>query len=112
MRLKHYSIRTEQAYASWIKRYLHCRHRRHPRDMGRAEIEAFLTDLGRQRNVAASTPNEAFNALLCLYRQVLAMDIINAVDAIRPTRPVRRPAVLTGNETLAVIQALRGAQSR
>ncbi|UCF91382.1 MAG: integron integrase [Desulfobacterales bacterium] len=108
MRLKHYSIRTEQAYVSWIKRYIHFHHLRHPKDMGRAEIEAFLTDLALQRNVAASTQNQAFNALLFLYRQVLAMEIFNEVDAIRAKRPLRLPTVLTVDETLAVIEALGG----
>ena len=71
IRLKHYSIRTEEAYVSWIKRYIYFHNKRHPKDMGRTEIEAFLTDLAVNGKVAASTQNQAFSALLFLYEKVL-----------------------------------------
>ena len=75
IRLKHYSIRTEKAYVSWIKRYIHFNNMKHPKDMGEKEIEEFLTDLAERGKVAASIQNQAFNALLFLYRQVLKIDL-------------------------------------
>src|SRR5438034_9768081 len=71
MRFKHYSLRTETTYREWIKRYILFHGRRHPRDMGPAEVSSFLSDLAVTRRVAASTQNQAFNALLFLYREVL-----------------------------------------
>ena len=68
IRLKHYSIRTEATYIDWIKRYILFHHKRHPQQMGASEIEAFLTHLAVDRNVAASTQNQALSALLFLYR--------------------------------------------
>lgn len=75
IRLKHYSIRTEQSYADWIKRYIlfHGKHR--PKDMGAQEVEAFLTHLAVEGRVAASTQNQAKSALLFLYKEVLDMDL-------------------------------------
>jgi len=70
IRLKHYSRKTEQAYVGWIKRYIFFHDKRHPADMGKAEIEAFLTWLAVERNVSPTTQNQAFNALLFLYEQV------------------------------------------
>jgi len=71
IRFKHYSIRTEQAYIQWIKRFIFFHHKRHPREMGEEEIQAFLTHLAAQQNVAASTQNQALNALVFFYRKVL-----------------------------------------
>ncbi|HED04400.1 MAG TPA: hypothetical protein ENI60_06500 [Candidatus Fraserbacteria bacterium] len=71
IRIKHYSIRTEEAYVSWIKRYILFHNKRHPFQMGSPEVEAFLTHLAIEQHVAASTQNQAFNALLFLYREVL-----------------------------------------
>jgi len=67
IRRKHYSIRTEEAYVDWIKRYILFHDKRHPREMGSAEIEAFLTHLAVERQVSASTQNQALNALMFLY---------------------------------------------
>jgi hypothetical protein len=75
MRLKHYSLKTEQNYVYWIKRYIFFQHKRHPRDMGVQEIEAFLTHLAVQEKVSASTQNQAFNAILFLYRKVLGISL-------------------------------------
>ena len=74
IRVKHYSIRTEQAYVNWIKRYIYFHTVRHPAEMGAAEVEAFLTYLAVNENVAASTQNQALSALLFLYREVLKKD--------------------------------------
>ena len=71
IRRKHYSHRTEKSYLQWIKRYVIFHHKRHPREMGKDEVEAFLTYLAVEGKVAASTQNQAFNAILFLYRQVL-----------------------------------------
>ncbi|MDN3517492.1 phage integrase N-terminal SAM-like domain-containing protein [Aquisalimonas lutea] len=73
IRRKHYSIRTEKSYVDWIRRYILFHGKRHPRDMGAPEVEAFLTHLAARKNVAASTQNQAFSALLFLYREVLGL---------------------------------------
>ncbi len=75
IRLKHYSIRTEEAYVNWIKRYIFFHHVRHPKEMGPREIEEFLTHLAVNENVAASTQNQAFSALLFSYREVLKIQL-------------------------------------
>jgi integron integrase len=107
VRLKHYSIRTEEAYVNWVKRYIVFHNKRHPAEMGAPEIEAFLTHLAVKENVAASTQNQAFSALLFLYREVLHQDL-GPVDALRAKRPRRLPTVLTREETLRLIGCLSG----
>jgi len=108
LRLKHYSIRTEQAYVDWIKRYILFHKKRHPKDMGRAEVEAFLTHLAVEGNVAASTQNQALSALLFLYREVLKIEFDAPVDSIRAKKPSRLPVVLTRAETQQVIEGMTG----
>jgi len=108
IRLKHYSIRTEEAYVSWIKRYILFHNKRHPNEMGRAEIEAFLTHLAVNKNVAASTQNQALSALLFLYREVLRKDLDFPIDSIRAKRPKRLPTVMTKEEAFKVIGCLSG----
>jgi integron integrase len=107
VRLKHYSIRTEEAYVNWIKRYIVFHNKRHPAEMGAPEIEAFLTHLAVKETVAASTQNQAFSALLFLYREVLHQDL-GPIDALRAKRPRRLPTVLTKEETLRLIGCLSG----
>jgi hypothetical protein len=75
IRLKHYSIRTEQAYLDWIKRFILFHGKRHPENMGNAELEQFLTHLAVERNVAASTQNQALNAIVFLYHEVLGQEV-------------------------------------
>ena len=106
--LKHYSIRTEEAYVGWITRFILFHDKRHPNDMGRAEIEAFLTHLAVDLNVAASTQNQAFSALLFLYRDVLHKDLDGPIDALRASKPKRLPTVLTKEETRRVIECMSG----
>jgi integron integrase len=108
IRLKHYSRHTEEAYITWIKRYIFFHDKRHPKDMGAAEIEAFLTHLAVQQKVAASTQNQALSGLLFLYRDVLRQPLDGPIDAIRAHKPKRLPTVLTKEETLQVIGALSG----
>ncbi len=111
IRLKHYSIRTEEAYVTWIKRYILFHNKRHPLEMGAAEIEAFLTHLAVEQHVAASTQNQALNALLFLYREVLKQDLERPIDAVRAKRPKRLPTVLTPEEARKVIGFLSGTHS-
>jgi integron integrase len=108
IRLKHYSIRTEEAYVSWARRYILFHNKRHPKDMGSQEIEAFLTHLAVGQKVAASTQNQALNALLFLYRHVLRQDLDLPIEAIRAKRPKRLPTVMTREEVQRVLAALSG----
>jgi len=107
IRLKHYAYRTEETYVQWVKRYILFHEKRHPREMGRAEIEAFLTDLAVQQQVAASTQNQALNAILFLYREVLNLEVAE-INAIRVKRTQYLPTVLTRQEARAVIQNIGG----
>jgi integron integrase len=108
IRLKHYSIRTEESYVDWIKRYILFHKKRHPKDMGPAEVEAFLTHLAVEGNVAASTQNQALSALLFLYREVLHQELDAPLDSVRAKKPRRLPVVLTPDETRQVIQGMTG----
>ncbi len=103
IRLKHYSIRTEQAYLGWIRRFILFHNKRHPKDMGKPEVEAFLTHLAIRENIAASTQNQALNAVLFLYRNVLKKDLGWLEDVTRAKRPARLPVVLTVEEVQAVL---------
>ena len=96
LRLKHYSLRTEQAYVGWIKRYIIFHGKRHPSEMGKPELEAFLTSLAVQRNVSAST--QALSALLFLYKEVLGLEFPWLDEVTRAKKPVRLPTVLTVEE--------------
>jgi integron integrase len=108
VRTRHYSRRTEKAYTHWIKRYIFFHGKRHPAEMGAAEVSAFLTALAVQGKVAASTQNQALSALLFLYREVLGAELPWLDDVVRAKRPVRLPVVLTPDEVRAVIQRLDG----
>ncbi len=110
IRLKHYSIRTEETYIGWIKRYIFFHNKRHPKDMGEIEIKAFLTNLAVNRNVAASTQNQAFNALLFLYREVLKQNFGDFSDTVRAKKPKRLPIVFTKAEVKLIIEQLDGAK--
>lgn len=109
IRLKHYAYRTEETYVQWVKRYILFHDKRHPNEMGRVEIEAFLTHLAVQEQVAASTQNQALNAILFLYREVLNLEV-SEVNAIRAKRSQYLPTVLTKAEVQAVIQQICGVQ--
>lgn len=103
IRVKHYSYRTEQQYVAWIRRYILYHGRRHPATLGPNEIEAYLSHLARNRNVAASTQAQALSALLFLYRQVLNIELPWLDNIVRATRPKKLPVVLTPEEARAVI---------
>jgi site-specific recombinase XerD len=109
MRLRHYSIRTEQSYGDWIRRYVRFHRMRSRAELtpGEAKVEQFLSDLAVNGRVAAATQNQAFNALLFLYREVLHEPFEN-VQAVRAKRPIRVPTVLTPEEVKRVIEAMSG----
>jgi integron integrase len=108
IRLKHYSIRTEEAYVNWIRRFILFHGKRHPKDMGGPEIEAFLTHLAVEGHVAASTQNQALSALLFLYRDVLHQELNYPIDAVRAKPSQHLPAVLTKDEVRQVIAQISG----
>lgn len=107
LRAKHYSIRTEEAYLYWIRRFIHFHGLRHPQELRVPEIEAFLTHLAVQENVAASTQNQALAALLFLYREVLHIDL-GPVAPVRAKKPQHLPTVLTRSEIQRVFAHMSG----
>ena len=108
IRRKHYSIRTEEAYVNWIRRFILFHNKRHPKEMGAQEVEAFLTHLAVEEHVAASTQNQALAALLFLYREVLGRELDAPVQALRAKESQHLPAVLTKDEVRRVIAQLSG----
>lgn len=108
IRLKHYSIRTEQAYVDWIKRFILHFDKRHPSDLGATEVEVFLTHLAVQGRVAAATQNQAKSALLFLYKAVLEMELPWLDDIEKAKAPKRLPVVLTQAEVQQVLGRLQG----
>jgi integron integrase len=107
-RVRHYSLRTEDAYVDWVRRFILFHHKRHPLEMGAAQINAFLTHLAVDGHVAASTQNQAFSALLFLYRSVLEVEPGVIEGVIRARRPERLPVILTRDEVRAVLGRLDG----
>lgn len=110
MRLHHYSIHTERTYIDWIKRFIHFHQMRSRDDLagGERKIETFLTDLAVNGKVSPSTQNQAMNALVFLYRQVLKMALDERIDAVRAERKVHVPVVLTPGEVGKVVSLLEG----
>jgi site-specific recombinase XerD len=106
IRTRHYSLRTEQTYIQWIKQYIIFNSKRHPSDLGAAEVSAFLSYLAVSRNVAASTQNQALAAILFLYRHVLKQELPWLQDVERAKRPTRVPLVFTREEVRAVLSHL------
>jgi integron integrase len=106
-RVRHYSPRTEECYVQWATRYILFHGKRHPRDMGTAEIERFLTDLAVNGHVSRSTQTQALNALVFLYTQVLRRDV-GRLDTLRARRSRRLPVVLTPQEVRQVLEAVQG----
>ena len=107
-RMKHYSIRTEQAYVNWIKRYIFFHNKKHPAEMAEAEIRAFISDLASKKSVSASTQTVALSALLFLYRDVLKIDLPFVEGIERAKRPERLPVVFTQKEMREVLSRLEG----
>jgi integron integrase len=108
LRVKHYSLRTEQTYVYWIKFFIHWHGMRHPKDMGASEVESFLSMLATQRHVSASTQNQALAALLFLYKAVLGVDL-PWLDGITRAKPsTRLPVVLTQAEVRGLLRHVDG----
>jgi integron integrase len=110
IRRRHYSYRTEESYVEWIKRFIRFHGKRHPRELGEPEVTAFLNHLARDRQVAASTQNQALSALLFLYKEVLATPLAWLDGLERAKRPARLPAVLTGGEAQRLLSQLEGTK--
>jgi integron integrase len=107
-RTRHFSYRTEKQYVSWIRRFIRFHRLRHPKEMGKAEVEAFLTHLAVDRKVAASTQNQALGAILFLYREVLDAPLPWLAGVVRARKPTRMPVVLSREEVRAVLSELEG----
>jgi integron integrase len=108
IRLKHYSIRTEDSYVQWIRRFIVHNGKRHPAEMGAAEVESFLTHLAVEGNVAASTQNQARSALLFLYKEVLGIQLPWLDNVEQAKKPKRLPVVLTEDEVRGLLSQLSG----
>jgi integron integrase len=108
IRYKHYSIRTEEAYIDWVRRYLRFHGNRHPADLGADDLEQFLTQLATFGQVAASTQNQAHSALLFLYRDVLAIDLPWLSGVVRAKASARLPVVLTRREVVRLLGGMNG----
>ena len=108
IRCKHYSIRTEQAYIDWIRRYIFFHDRQHPKHLAEPHINAFLTHLAVKRKVAASTQNQALCALVFLYREVLKKQRGEFGDFPRAKKPQKLPVVFTREEVRQVLLQLEG----
>ncbi|MHC9084060.1 integron integrase [Luteimonas sp. RIT-PG2_3] len=111
MRLKHYSLRTEQAYVYWIRRYIRIWLPRHPRDLDGKAVEAFLSGLATRDSVAASTQNQALSALLFLYREVLGLELAWMENVVRAKRPQRLPVVLSRAQVSRLLERLAGREA-
>jgi integron integrase len=109
LRVRHYSPRTETCYCHWVKQFILFHGKRHPRELGAAQGEQFQTQLAVRGRVSASVQNQALNALVFLYEQVLEIDL-GRFEAVRARRPKRLPVVLAPEEVAAVLQQVQGAE--
>ncbi len=108
IRAKHFSLRTEQNYTQWVKRFILFHHKRHPAEMGAAEINQYLTFLAVKANVAAATQNQALNAIIFFYREILNRDIPDIGEFIRAKTSQHLPVVLSKDEVLNLLNHLEG----
>jgi len=108
LRTRHYSIRTEEAYVDWVRRFILFHHKRHPADMGALEVSAFLTHLAVDRQVSASTQNQAKSALLYLYKSVLQVELPWLDEVVQAKAPRRLPVVLTPTEVRSLLLHTQG----
>ena len=106
VRVRHYSIRTEQAYIYWIRRFIHFHHRRHPEQLGEAEVAAFLSHLAVNDHVAPATQNQALNALVFLYDAVLKRPLGDMPGVVRAKAKLHLPTVLSVEEVAQVLSKL------
>lgn len=110
IRIRHYSYRTEQTYVHWITRFIYFHNKRHPQDMGAAEVGAFLSHLAEERHVSASTQNQALNAIVFLYKHVLKLEMGRLEGVTRAKKRVRLPVVFSTQEVQAVLSRLEGRE--
>jgi integrase len=108
IRKRHYSIRKEEAYVGWIKRFIRFYENRHPRKMSLGEIEKYLSHLAVKGKVTASTQNQAFSAILFLYRDLLGIRLDRLEDVVRAKRSRKLPVVLTREEVRVLLSRLDG----
>ena len=108
IRVRHYSLRTEEAYLQWVRRFILFHGKRHPENMGEPEVAAFLTHLAVERNVAAATQNQALSAIVFLYSHVLGHELDWLKNVTRAKRPQRLPVVLTREEVQRVLGMMIG----
>lgn len=108
IRVKHYSIRTEEAYIYWIRNFILFHNKKHPSDMGASEIKKYLTWLAVSKKVAASTQNQALNALVFLYKHSIKKDFGDLLNVVRAKKPKRIPTVLSHSEVKKIISASQG----
>jgi integron integrase len=108
IRIKHYSLRTEESYISWIKRFIFFHNKKHPNEMGEREIGQFITHLANNGKVSASTQNQALCAIIFLYKNVLQKDLNDAISIYWSKRPKKLPVVLSKDEVTEVLDNLKG----
>src|SRR5512140_328258 len=108
IRFRHYSLRTERTYAHWVRRFIAHSGMRHPREMGAPEVTAFLSSLATERNVAASTQNQALSAILFLYKEVLRLELPWLDEVRRAKKPRRLPSVLSHAEVRTLLAHIEG----
>ena len=108
IRARHYSLRTEEAYVGWVRRFILFHHKRHPAEMGEPEITQFLTYLAVAENVAASTQNQALSGILFLYQEVLGRDLDRIEGVVWAKKPKRLPVVLTRDEVRILLAKMSG----
>jgi integron integrase len=111
LRYLHYSLRTEQSYVSWVRSFVHHHGLRHPRDMGKTEVEAFLTMLATERKVSASTHRQALSAIIFLYKEVLGRELPWLQEIGRPVAKRRIPGVLTVSEVQLLLNFMESAET-
>jgi len=109
LRYHHYAYSTEKSYVSWILQYIRFHNKKHPMDMGKVEVEAFLTHLAVNRNVSAGTQNLALNAISFLYKKVLQLDFDLDIRATRARKSQRLPVVLSRGDIIAIINNVNGS---
>ena len=110
LRYFHYSLRTEQAYVYWVRAFVHWSGMRHPREMGKAEIEAYLSMLANERSVSPSTHRQALSAILYLYKEVLGQELPWQDEVGRPPVRKRFPVVLTMDKVAAILARMAGVE--
>ena len=108
IRVRHCSIRREQSYVGWVKQFIFFHGKRHPKELGEQEVGAFLTHLAVNKNVSASTQNQALNALVFLYKAVLNRPLGDINGVVRAKKPQRLPVVLSYEEVSQVLDRIQG----